>query len=205
MIDLHSPEISINISQDSFQPDYASRRMDICGVCRSKYNVSDKIPRILISCGHTYCNSCLVNYYRNERVRCPFCKKLVYVESIEDLPMNYCIFWETIQTDPKLKALFEIKIENSVERVIYLVPCKKHKEKKTHFYCSFHEVIICRECIKPYHNGKKCCVVDLRDIYDIIELIEGNNQNNLLIVKARSKGKGHMKKEEFFIANNLSD
>ena len=37
---------------------------DICGVCKEQYNVGERIPRILVNCGHTYCTSCLSKYYR---------------------------------------------------------------------------------------------------------------------------------------------
>ena len=42
-----------------FHSSYHERKLDICGVCRKKYNVGDRIPRILVNCGHKYCISCL--------------------------------------------------------------------------------------------------------------------------------------------------
>lgn len=33
----------------------------VCGLCKEIYNETNKIPRILISCGHTFCHSCLNN------------------------------------------------------------------------------------------------------------------------------------------------
>ena len=35
--------------------DYSGRKLDLCGICHQKYNVGDKIPRILVNCGHTFC------------------------------------------------------------------------------------------------------------------------------------------------------
>ena len=57
--------------------DYASRGLDICGVCKMKYNLGDRIPRILVHCGHTFCTSCLIRYYHVDHIRCPYCKKLI--------------------------------------------------------------------------------------------------------------------------------
>ena len=31
----------------------------LCSVCKELYNDKEKIPYILISCGHTFCYSCL--------------------------------------------------------------------------------------------------------------------------------------------------
>ena len=43
---------------------YSLRKLDQCGVCKEQYNVGERIPRILVNCGHTYCTSCLSKYYR---------------------------------------------------------------------------------------------------------------------------------------------
>ena len=72
--------------QESLQS-YEKRKLDQCGVCKLKYNVGERIPRILINCGHTYCTFCLTKYYRKNRIRCPFCKKLVKL--ISDLVLIY--------------------------------------------------------------------------------------------------------------------
>ncbi len=35
--------------------DYETRGLDICQFCALKYNVGERIPRILVHCGHTLC------------------------------------------------------------------------------------------------------------------------------------------------------
>ena len=78
-----------------------------------------------------------------------------------------------------------------------------HSEKQKHFFCSFHEINFCRECIKSFHRDDKCCVVDLFDINKLYNLNEQNQYKNYLIVKARNKNsKKNRMKEEFFIANS---
>jgi hypothetical protein len=191
--------ININFkSSNNF--DYASRRLNICGVCRMIYNVGDRIPRILVNCGHTYCTSCLTKYYRKNRIRCPFCKKLVKnLESVEQLPLNINIFSEIVDIDPKLLGMLDPDSNNS-----YISLCNNHIEKQKHFYCSHHMVNFCRECIKVYHRDDKCCVVDIFDINKLYQLHEHNKYKNSLIVKTRNKVSEHnrIKKEEFFIANS---
>jgi hypothetical protein len=80
--------------------------------------------------------------------------------------------------------------------------CDYHNEKQKHFYCSYHQVNFCRECIKMSHRDDKCCVVDLYDINKLFNLQEQNIYKNLLLVKSRNKSEGKFKKEEFFIANS---
>jgi len=185
-----------NIKIQNIVEDYKTRRLDFCGVCKLKYNVGERIPRILVNCGHTYCTSCLTKYYRKARIRCPFCKKLVkHLESVEQLPLNINIFSECVQNDPALLEMMEDKSENS-----YVQSCKYHNEKQIHFYCSFHEVNFCRECIKIYHRDDKCCVVDIFDINKLYQLNEHNMIKNQKIHNARITNKRVM--DEFFIANS---
>lgn len=175
--------------------DYSPRKLDICGVCRLNYNVGDRIPRILVNCGHTYCTSCLLKYYRKKRIRCPFCKKLVKnLESVELLPLNICIFSESISNNDVLLNLLDSDSEENQSS-----DCKLHKEKQKHFYCSSHGTNFCRECIKKFHKEENCCVVDLFDINKLFQLNNSNVVKNELIVKARNK---KIKAgDEFFIAN----
>jgi hypothetical protein len=178
--------------------DYASRRLNFCGVCKMVYNVGDRIPRILVNCGHTWCTSCLTKYYRKERIRCPSCLKLVKnLENVEQLPLNIDIFYEIVQTDLTIIEMLNLDSQNS-----YLNLCNKHCEKQKHFFCSYHRQNFCRECIKIFHRDEKCCVVDLFDINKLYQLQEQNICKNNLIIKTRVKAKGKFKKEEFFIANS---
>jgi len=181
--------------------DYSTRKLDICGVCKLKYNIGDRIPRILVNCGHTYCTSCLSKYYRKQRIRCPCCKKLVKnLESVEQLPLNITIFGEIVQNDPLILQLIDSEGPNS-----YTSICNLHEEKQKHFFCSFHETNFCRECIKLSHKDDKCCVIDLCDINKLFLLNEQNIYKNSLIVKTRNRSgvaeKNRMN-EEFFIANS---
>lgn len=186
-------EINTNIATD-----YISRQLDICGVCRQKYNVGDRIPRILVNCGHTYCTSCLSKYYRKNRIRCPFCRKLVKnLESVEQLPLNISMFSEAVQDDADLLDILETESSNS-----YTSTCPVHSEKTQHFYCSLHKVNFCRECIKLGHRDDNCCVVDLNDINKLFQLNVQNSYKNYLIIKTRSRMQGtKIDRKEFFIAN----
>ncbi len=83
--------------------DYSSRSLDICQFCGCKYNVGERIPRILVHCGHTLCTSCIQHLHHNNRVRCPICRKLVkQLESAERLPLNINILYEVVEKDPIL-------------------------------------------------------------------------------------------------------
>ena len=181
--------------------EYSKRGLDICGVCKKKYNLGDRIPRILVHCGHTFCTSCLIKFHHVDHIRCPYCKKLINnIDSpakIESLPLNLNIFGELVKTDPVVMMLIDPDNPNSLTSL-----CSVHSEKQKHFYCSYHETNFCRECIKSFHKLNECCVVDLYDIDKLFQLNEQNLKKNNLIIKCRKKGNGgRMRKEEFFIAN----
>lgn len=83
--------------------DYCSRQLDKCHFCGLRYNVGERIPRILVNCGHTFCTQCLNDICFNSRVRCPLCRKLIKnLDSVERLPLNINILYEIVETDPIL-------------------------------------------------------------------------------------------------------
>ncbi len=44
--------------------DYHSRGLDFCQFCGKKYNVGERIPRIMVHCGHTFCTDCLSKIHK---------------------------------------------------------------------------------------------------------------------------------------------
>ena len=37
--------------------------VDKCTLCRKEFNSKDRIPRIMIHCGHSFCTACLESFY----------------------------------------------------------------------------------------------------------------------------------------------
>jgi len=98
--------------------DYKTRGLDLCYFCGLKYNVGERIPRILVHCGHTFCTECLSHLHHNFRVRCPICRKLVkQLETVEKLPLNINILYEVVQRDKVLSAISfdEESFDNDLE------------------------------------------------------------------------------------------
>ena len=99
-------DVCTNISESKsglLKSDYESRHLDFCHFCGKKYNVGNRIPRIVVGCGHTFCTSCLGFFLREQRIRCPICRKLLKgVESVDKLPLNFNILYEVVTKDPLL-------------------------------------------------------------------------------------------------------
>ncbi len=86
--------------------DYTERGLDLCHYCGLKFNVGERIPRIIVGCGHTFCTSCLSYFLRNNRIRCPMCRKLLkHCESVDKLPLNFNILYEVVTKDPLLSRV----------------------------------------------------------------------------------------------------
>lgn len=104
--------------------DYETRRLSYCHFCGEKYNVGEKIPRILVHCGHTFCTECLSHLHHNFRVRCPLCRKLIKnLESVERLPLNINILYEVVERDPLLSNIdFDDESPESIEEKL----CQPH-------------------------------------------------------------------------------
>jgi hypothetical protein len=150
--------------------DYQSRKLDTCQFCGEHYNVGARIPRILVHCGHTFCTECLSTcLFRNCRVRCPICRKLVKgLETPERLPLNINILYEVVERDPLLS---QIDYDDTVSEEQL---CQPHNQRIRHFYCSNHRTVFCRECIQQEHTDEKCFVVDLYEIEKMRKL-QGQN------------------------------
>lgn len=167
--------------------DYESRGLDICQFCGLKYNVGERIPRILVHCGHTLCTSCIQQLHHKNRVRCPICRKLVkQLESAERLPLNINILYEVVEKDPILsKTNFDFDDED--EDTLAEKLCENHTERVKHFYCSNHLTVFCRECIKQFHSDDECFVVDLYEIQRMRQLQKQNIQKNQEQARKRNK------------------
>jgi hypothetical protein len=171
-------------------PDYHKRNLDICQICGNNFNVGERIPRILVNCGHTFCTKCLTSVFNHNRIRCPICSKLMKnLESVERLPLNINILDEIVNKDAMLKNVYFDEEEEEDSKF-----CTHHPGRIKHFFCSNHRTIFCRECIRIDHIDEACFVVDLYEIQKMKQIHNQNIFNNLLQSK-RSQEK-NLKKDD---------
>lgn len=81
-----------------------------CPICKQEYDLSEKVPKILVQCGHTICFKCLKQFYRGGKIRCPICLKLhKKIPTLEVLPTNHYLHQKLIKTVPpeKIHPFFE--------------------------------------------------------------------------------------------------
>ena len=85
------------------------------------------------------------------------------------------ILYEVIQKDNILSDV-EFDFEDEEEMADKL--CDRHDDRIKHFYCSNHQTIFCRECIRDDHTDTECFVVDLYEIQKMRDLQKQNMQKN---------------------------
>lgn len=135
-----------------------------CVLCKIDYDISNHIPRILVHCGHTFCQCCLLKFYKNSRVRCPLCLKLIKnIDTIDRLPINHTIYTKLIDelneknasitgyvvnsqatlyqqfaAASQKQGKMKIKINKNMGRTwyIYILKTQKKKKKEWIYICS---------------------------------------------------------------------
>ena len=62
-----------------------------CFECGTPYNEGDNCPRLLINCGHSLCQRCLIEYLGDGPVQCPECRTINKSASLSEFPKNLAL------------------------------------------------------------------------------------------------------------------
>ncbi|KRX00628.1 Armadillo-type fold [Pseudocohnilembus persalinus] len=184
--------------------DFVSKLLDTkkCVVCKEDFDLQERMPRILVHCGHTFCTSCIINFYRNNKVRCPLCLKLIKnIEYLERIPINHTIFTklaeqlneenkkqgqQELDIPQQLYSLFEASLQPpqqyyqrqpgqpNIDEETGLEFCQIHFERIKHFFCGGHQETCCRVCSEYQHQN--CQIIDLYDVGNIQEFLQQYGQ-----------------------------
>lgn len=103
-----------------------------CPSCKSFYNETDHVPRLLIQCGHSICEKCTTSIYENYTIVCPDCKTSNYASSVQNFPKNLALLLinkSKIKKNPSVMNLAvnsDQSTENTPKENHY---CQKHQKK----------------------------------------------------------------------------
>ena len=71
-----------------------------CSTCCERFDEQGRCPRLL-SCGHTFCSSCIERLIKENAVNCPTCRKTVSVPAgVAALPKNFALL-DILLTTPR--------------------------------------------------------------------------------------------------------
>ena len=97
-----------------------------CYECHLDFEEPHRIPRILTTCGHSLCQSCLNTLFKSSNVICPQCKVKNPANSVLSFPANL--------------ALMTLKQQSPIET------CEIHN-KAIEAYCNTDKKVLCVSCI----------------------------------------------------------
>lgn len=131
-----------------------------CPLCKTEYNLINKMPRLFGSCGHTFCTDCIVKILKKnkEKVICPIDKKKNYFfdkkNGIHNFPSNLTLENIIRKKDKKnLSSKMKTNLDN-LRRLskkinkedVRLLFCNSH-QKVCDIICLKDEKIICSDCV----------------------------------------------------------
>ena len=198
----------------------------ICPICKTEYNLINKMPRLFGSCGHTFCTECIIKILKKnkEKVICPIDNKKNYFfdskNGIHNFPSNLTL--ENI-IRKKDKTNLSNKMKNNLVNLrrlskkinkedIKILFCNSH-QKVCDIICLKDEKIICSDCVlfgRHKNHKYKSTKMFLEDLkkkvtkksYRIKKIDFSNNITESLKKIEKKKKKFNSKIKDFFIEIN---
>jgi hypothetical protein len=59
-----------------------------CELCLEEFNNQEHLPKVLSSCGHTFCDKCIMQLWENSVISCPLCRVKQRVTNPKDFPQT---------------------------------------------------------------------------------------------------------------------
>ncbi|XP_063586659.1 E3 ubiquitin-protein ligase TRIM65-like [Penaeus indicus] len=175
-----------------------------CTVCEEQYN-DQRNPRAL-SCGHSFCSTCLNQLFVQNSRLCPECRAYIRTASVNDIPVNYALLRlvraQAAQT-PKPAPKPDLD-PNGGE-------CQAHGSIMF-FWCVKCFTWVCRDCLVVDHpeSPRGTCVIKApkQATEDMIQT-ENRKVTGLIldierIIKMMESGKLRLENQKKQIENNIT-
>ena len=151
-----------------------------CPLCKNLYNNQERIPRILLQCGHTICEKCIKNFLDNPPLKCPEDQtEYKDIDSINQFPINKALMKilkkiNETKNNSSLKGFYtsregrkvidSFKMLSSSKKNIEEEFCKEHKNRKLEIICLEDRCKICTNCaiFGPHKNHKLLSIDELQ-------------------------------------------
>ncbi|XP_042232499.1 tripartite motif-containing protein 65-like isoform X1 [Homarus americanus] len=145
-----------------------------CTVCFVRFNAGRRCPRILVSCGHSFCSVCINEIKKKNNLRCPYCSRQFNMTAVEDLPVNHALLQLLEQKAPPPSSLGAAKV-NDFSKVQspkqHAGVCDEHGQYKL-FHCATCDMYICHVCTVVDHPRTSCSVVSIKKALENIKASE---------------------------------
>ncbi len=150
-----------------------------CSLCLLIYQEPRKLP-----CDHAYCTGCiqrLVQYRKDNTVKCPECQKIFQVpkSKISEFPVAFHInrlkdVYSDVTKSLRRASVPSCNIEASTNN------CSEHKNQQIAMFCETCSKLICRDCVlsSKEHEGHKTGFIE-----QIAEKVRGELKNLVIPLK----------------------
>ena len=101
-----------------------------CPNCKTFYNDTDHVPRLLIQCGHSICERCSNSLYANYTIVCTDCKTSNFASSLQNFPKNLALL--LINKSKLKKNPSAMTLESNSNHLL-------ENPKKDNYYCQKHQ------------------------------------------------------------------
>ena len=172
-----------------------------CEVCAEKFaHIEGRVPRVL-SCGHTFCESCiekldrkiirkeskLSTYLQNFRVSCPRCKNRTTIEgNITALPKNYSfldLIEEVCENRKKMCAEHQDYVLDMFchdDSQAICLKCAIYGEHRTHCYSRLSEFCNHKKTSMKYQiDSAECLLRDCQRLREHVEAKQTELENTI--------------------------
>ena len=95
-----------------------------CFNCKEIYNENDRIPRLLIQCGHSICEQCSIILHKDCLLICPECKAYNYAASYNNFPKNLALL--LVKNKPVSSNSNSSFLEKNKESTDFTNLCQEH-------------------------------------------------------------------------------
>src|SRR5574343_364223 len=82
-----------------------------CQICFEPFDIKCFTPKILTTCGHSFCKICLKQLTANKvSIKCPVCRERNKIHKSEVLPTNYSLI-EIIEKEKDIKTTKDVLLK----------------------------------------------------------------------------------------------
>ncbi|XP_045581217.1 E3 ubiquitin-protein ligase TRIM21 isoform X2 [Procambarus clarkii] len=152
-----------------------------CKVCFMRFDTEVRRPRMLVSCGHSFCSICITNMIKdNSTILCPSCRTEQALTEAEQLPINFALLElvdsdnsssESVVTDQHLRTSIDPLIRAPVLNAGH---CEDHGQYKL-FQCTTCAEYICHVCTVVDHPSSTCTVISIKKSVDDSKMLHTNS------------------------------
>lgn len=153
-----------------------------CTVCFKRYDDDGHRPRVLTSCGHSFCSTCITEMIKDNKLQCPNCRASCDLSTVDQLPVNFALL-DIVLGDFVSPEDSSSSVSDTQEKMSPKVNgglCEDHCQYKL-FRCTTCDLFICHLCTITEHPSASCSIVSIKQAIEEMKADELGVANSELV------------------------